>query len=154
VVRSKTDKRPPPTSKVGAPETTPMEPFKKYVSKEMCIDFFGGSKNYHTDEDESSKMGFDDIVVGGPMSVCFIGNMLTQNIGAPLFSGGRLTIRFVDILWPNNEISVVGSQAEQPVREYGLNRYPFDLEVQDPTARTTVVASGSYVLPGSSGSTS
>ena len=83
------------------------------LTTDMCAAFFGGTKNYHTDTEESSKMGFDDIVVGGPMSVCYIGDMLTQNIGAPLFTGGRLTIRFVDILWPDMDISVVGSRAEQ-----------------------------------------
>jgi acyl dehydratase len=144
VVRSKSEKRTPPPSRVGGPGSVAMTPFHKHVTTDMCAAFFGGTKNYHTDTEESSKMGFDDIVVGGPMSVCYIGDMLTQNVGAPLFSGGRLTIRFVDILWPDMDISVVGSRAEQPVSEYGRDRYAFDLEVQDPTGRTTVLASGSY----------
>jgi hypothetical protein len=91
-------------------------------------------------------MGFDDIVVGGPMSICYIGDMLTQNLGASLYSGARLTIRFVDILWPDMDITIVGSRADQPVDELGRDRYPFDLEVQDPTGRVTVVATGSHVL--------
>jgi hypothetical protein len=90
-------------------------------------------------------MGFDDIVVGGPMSICYIGDMLTQNLGTSLFSGAQLTIRFVDILWPDMDINVLGSRAEEPVSEFGRSRYAFDLEVQDPTGRVTVVASGSHV---------
>jgi acyl dehydratase len=146
VVRSKADQRPPRPSRLGSRGTTTMEPLHKHVTEDMCAAFFGGSKNYHTDAEESSKMGFDDIVVGGPMSVCYIGDMLTKNLGASLFSGGRLAIRFVDILWPNMEISVVGGQAEQPVSELGRQRYAFDLEVQDPTGRVTVIADGSYAV--------
>jgi hypothetical protein len=145
VVRSKADTRTPPPSRLGAPGTTAMDTFQKHVTEDMCVAFFGGAKNYHTDVEESSKMGFDDIVVGGPMSVCYIGDMLTRNLGASLFSGSRLAIRFVDILWPNMDVTVVGSRAEQPVDELGRDRYAFDLEVQDPTGRTTVVAAGSYV---------
>jgi acyl dehydratase len=145
IVRSKNDERRPTPSKLGAPGTTPMEPLHQHVTEDMCVAFFGGTRNYHTDTEESAKMGFDDIVVGGPMSICYIGDMLTRNLGADLFSGSRLAIRFVDILWPDMDITVVGSQAEQPVRELGRERYAFDLEVHDPTSRTTVVANGSYV---------
>ena len=145
VVRSKADKRTPPASRVGAPGTTPMESFRKHVTEEMCVAFFGGTTNYHTDAKESSKMGFDDIVVGGPMSVCYIGDMLTRNLGASLFSGSRLTIRFVDILWPKMDITIVGSRSIEPVKEFDRDRYTFDLEIKDPTGRTTVVATGSYV---------
>jgi acyl dehydratase len=146
VVRSKADKRTPPPSRLGSPGTTALDPFRKHVTLDMCGAFFGGTKNYHTDAEESSKMGFDDIVVGGPMSVCYIGDMLTKNLGASLFSGAKLAIRFVDILWPDMEITVAGSRADQPLTELGRDRYAVDLEVQDPTGRVTVLASGSYVL--------
>jgi acyl dehydratase len=145
VVRTKADQRIPPMSRLGGPGTTAMEELKTFVTEEMCTAFFGGTKNYHTDVEESAKMGFDDIVVGGPMSVCYIGDMLTRNVGESLFAGGQLAIRFVDILWPQMEISVVGTRSEEPRNELGRRRYPFELEVQDPTGRTTVVASGSYV---------
>ena len=69
-----------------------MQPRRRFVTEDMCTAFFGGSKNYHTDTEESAKMGFDDIVVGGPMSVCYVGDMLTRNLGRSLFSGARLAI--------------------------------------------------------------
>lgn len=145
VVRSKAGNRRPAPSELGSPGTSPMDPLRRNVTQAMCVAFFGGTKNYHTDAEESSKMGFDDIVVGGPMSVCYIGDMLTRNLGASLFSGARLTIRFVDILWPDMDITVAGRRSDQPAPELGRNRYAFDLEVQDPTGRVTVVATGSHV---------
>ncbi len=145
VVRSKADQRPPRSSGLARRGSTTMQPLRRYVTEDMCTAFFGGSKNYHTDTEESAKMGFDDIVVGGPMSVCYIGDMLTQNLGRSLFSGARLAIRFVDILWPNMEISIVGSRVDEPVSELGRDRYDFDLEVQDPTGRVTVIGDGSFV---------
>ena len=118
---------------------------KKFVTVEMCARFFSGTKNYHTDVKESEKMGFDDIVVGGPMSVCYIGQMLTRNLGPNLFVGSQLDIRFVDILWPNNEIEVRGVRTSEPVAELDRQRYPLRLQICDPTGRVTVVAEGSYV---------
>lgn len=126
--------------------STPMAEVKKYVTVEMCDRFFGGTRNYHTDPEESKKMGFGDIVVGGPMSVCYIGEMLTKNIGRDLYVGADLDIRFIDILWPNNEITVAGRRMAEPLEELDRGRFPFHVEVQDPTGRTTVVANGSYVL--------
>jgi hypothetical protein len=127
----------------GSIELTPL---KRFVTVEMCERFFGGTRNYHTDTEESKKMGFGDIVVGGPMSVCYIGDMLTRNVGRDLFIGSDLDIRFVDILWPNNEITVAGRRLAEPIPELNRDRYPFHVEICDPTGRTTVVANGSYVL--------
>jgi hypothetical protein len=111
----------------------------------MCIRFFGGVKNYHTDAEESKKMGFGNIVVGGPMSVCYIGQMLTMNLGPDLFVGSDLDIRFVDILWPDGEIEVIGRRATEPSTELDRRRFPLNVEVRDQSGRTTVVASGSSV---------
>lgn len=120
---------------------------KKFVSTEMCIRFFGGTQNYHTNVEESKKMGFGDIVVGGPMSVCFIGQMLTENLGREAFTGGELDIRFIDILWPNAEIEVNGRRLSEPIVEMNRGRYPFHLEVHDPSGRATVIANGSFAQP-------
>jgi hypothetical protein len=111
------------------------------------VRFFGGTQNYHINADEAKKMGFGGIV-GGPMSVCFIGQMLTLNLGLDLFTGSDLDIRFVDILWPNEQIEVRGRRAPDPIAEFDRNRYPFNVQVCDQSGRSTVVASGSSVVGG------
>jgi hypothetical protein len=121
---------------------------RKFVTEEMCVRFFGGTQNYHTNADEAKKMGFGGIVVGGPMSVCFIGQMLALNLGLDLLTGSDLDIRFVDILWPNEQIEVRGRRAPDPIAEFDRNRYPFNVQVCDQSGRSTVVASGSSVVGG------
>lgn len=135
------------TSLLEGAEVLPLEPFKQFVTARMCDRFFGGTKNYHTDVEESKKMGFDDIVVGGPMSVCYIGAMLTRNFGQDLFTGARLGIKFVNILWPDREIAVTGVRAASTIDEFERQRVPFSLRIDDDHGRATVVAEGSCVLP-------
>ena len=124
--------------------TVDLDPYRKLVTTEECVRFFGGTRNYHTDVEESVKMGFDDIVVGGPMSVCYLGRALTANLGADLFAGADLDIRFVDILWPDLEIEISGRRAAAGLPELGRERFPFELQIRDPGGRVTVLARGSY----------
>jgi hypothetical protein len=71
--------------------------------------------------------------------------MLTQNAGEAVFTGARIDIKFVNILWPNAEIEVSGVRAVVPVDEFERSRYPFALRILDQDGRATVVAEGSYV---------
>ena len=147
VVRNPDTTRPKRASTSAIPEgagSTAFTPTRTFVSTEACVRFFAGSSNYHTDVEESKKMGFGDIVVGGPMSVCYIGKMLTDNLGRDLFVGADLDIRLIDILWANAEVTILGSRLADPLPELSRSRFPFHVEVQDPAGRMTVVANGSY----------
>jgi hypothetical protein len=148
-VRSKATgpRRARPEPEADAGDSEPMGELRRFVTTDRCVRFFGGTRNYHTDADESAKMGFDDIVVGGPMSVCYLGEMLTGQLGARLLSGSDLDIRFVDILWPDNEITIAARRATEPVAELGRQRVPFTVDIRDPQGRVTVVAKGSHVAP-------
>jgi acyl dehydratase len=85
-----------------------LTPVRKQVTPEMCVIFSGPSKNYHSDIDAARAMGFPDIVVAGPMSICFLGEMLTKNFGEGFLQGGRLSLRLLNILWASDGLTVTG----------------------------------------------
>jgi acyl dehydratase len=73
-------------------------PMRK-VTEAMCEAFSGPAKNYHTDREESIKLGFPEIVVQGMLSVCMIAAMMTQRFGLGFLIGGRFDVRLVNVLW-------------------------------------------------------
>ncbi|GIS70133.1 MAG: hypothetical protein CM1200mP9_09540 [Gammaproteobacteria bacterium] len=42
---------------------------------------FPGNKSYHTDKQASLELGFHDVVVGGRMTMAYIGHLLEINYG-------------------------------------------------------------------------
>src|SRR6266851_2762262 len=79
----------------GRPIDAPM----RKVTEAMCEAFSGPAKNYHTDREESIKLGFPEIVVQGMLSVCMIAEMMTQRFGLGFLIGGRFDVRLVNVLW-------------------------------------------------------
>lgn len=80
----------------------------KVITLEMCRKFSGPHKNYHNDVEEARKLGFPDIVVQGMMPLCFISEMMTQRFGAGWFSGGRMNVNLVNVLWQGERVVTRG----------------------------------------------
>jgi acyl dehydratase len=74
---------------------TPM----RQVSQAMCMAFSGPGRNYHTDTEEAHKLGFPEIVVQGMLSICMVGELMTQRFGLGFLVGGRFDLRLVNVLW-------------------------------------------------------
>ena len=98
---------------LGSIETT--------ITLDMCGRFFHGSSSYHTDADRSRDLGFRDVVVGGRMTMGYIGELLERALGSRWAESGRLLVKFVNPLWPNEPIRagavLTGPCAEEPDRE-------------------------------------
>jgi hypothetical protein len=102
-------------------EGEPLQALRKHVTPEMCMAFSGPRKNYHNDLDEALAMGFPDVVVAGQMSLCFVGQMLTMNFGRDFFEGGRLSLRYVKVLWGSEAVTATGA-IESRLREGASTR--------------------------------
>ncbi len=74
----------------------------------MCGQYFHGNKSYHTDLNASRELGFQDVVVGGRMTMSYIGHLLDGHFGERWFHSGRLDLKFTNPCWPNDHISVKG----------------------------------------------
>ena len=86
----------------------------------MCGSFFHGDRNYHTDKEASAELGFTDVVVGGKMTMSLLGELLDQRFGASWSSGGKLLVKFANIVWPGETVRVrgvlQGANADDPAR--------------------------------------
>jgi acyl dehydratase len=94
----------------AGPELPPVE---KTITIEMCQAFSGPHLSYHTDREMAQAMGFPDIVVQGMMSVCFLSELMTRSFSAGWFCGGKLNVNLVNVVWPNDRLSVRGKVREE-----------------------------------------
>lgn len=81
---------------------------KKSFTAEMCDQFFYASRNYHNDKEESEKLGFKEVVVGGRMTLACLSELLTRHFGKGWFLGGTLDVKFTNVLWLNEPFTARG----------------------------------------------
>ncbi len=86
---------------------------EKEVTLEMCQAFSGPHKNYHNDVEAARKLGFPDIVVQGMMPLCFISEVMTARFGDGWFTGGRMNVNLVNVLWRGDIVTVRGIVREE-----------------------------------------
>ena len=137
-----------PASKEGAGRTAPqigreLATLERTVSLEMCGEFFHGTRNYHSDKEQSRALGFRDVVVGGRMTMGYVGELLDAALGERWARTGRLLVKFTNVLWPAETIRVTAGLGEpapdDPSRDTVLAR----VEKNDGTV--VLVADGSVV---------
>ncbi len=75
------------------------------ISLEMCGTYFHGNANYHTDKKAAEGLGFNEVVVGGAMTMSFIGDLMDRHFARGWFEGGMLDVKFVNIVWPDDTVT-------------------------------------------------
>ena len=73
----------------------------KTFTEAMCNEFFYRSRNYHNDREASKELGFGDTVIGGRMTISCVTELLTRHFGRGFYLGGRLDVKFTNVLWLN-----------------------------------------------------
>jgi hypothetical protein len=94
--------------KFNVPDGTALDSFDQVIDLEMCGQFFFGNRSYHTDLKASQELGFHDVVVGGHMTMAYIGGLMEQQFGESWWTGGKLDIKFTNPLWPDDHIQIKG----------------------------------------------
>lgn len=135
-----------PASKEGAggvspPMTRELATLERTVSLEMCGEFFHGTKNYHSDKVQSQALGFRDVVVGGRMTMGFVGALLDDALGERWVRTGRLLVKFTNVLWPAETIRVTTGLGEQAANDPSRDTVLARVEKADGTV--VLVAEGS-----------
>jgi acyl dehydratase len=123
----------------AGPELTPLE---RTITLEMCRAFSGPHRNYHTDREMAQALGFPDVVVQGMMSVCFVSEMMTRNFAAGWFHGGKMHVKLVNVVWPNDRLQIRGC-VRQRVVEGSRTRVHADVWCEKADGVKTVVGSAS-----------
>jgi acyl dehydratase len=115
-----------PNKKEGArkfivPDGTPIEPLDTTITLEMCGQYFHGSKSYHTDLEASQALGFQQVVVGGRMTMSYMGHLVERHFGPSWWTSGRLDVKFTNPVWPNDHLTMkgvaTGAMEDDPARD-------------------------------------
>ena len=94
--------------KFNVPKGDLLDPVTREIDLEMCGTFFHGNKHYHTNREASQELGFEEVVVGGKMTISYIGDMLDRSFGQKWFEGGKLDVKFTNIVWPGDRVTARG----------------------------------------------
>ncbi len=112
------------------------------ITLEMCGQFFHGSKNYHSDREQSRELGFKDVVVGGRMTMGYVGELLETELGTAWAQTGRLLVKFTNVTWPGETVRasavVTGPLPGDPSRQAVIAR------VEKADGTVVIAAEGSF----------
>ena len=119
--------------KFDVPKGELLEPVSSEIDLEMCGTFFHGNKNYHTDKRASEELGFEEVVVGGKMTISYIGDMLDRTFGERWYNGGKLDVKFTNIVWPGDRVTARGVIADESDSSDGSTEVRVWMEKEDGT---------------------
>jgi len=142
VVDKQREKRADRTFAVGEGDGEEFAAVTKTITLAMCQAFSGPVANYHTDREIARAFGFPDVVVQGMMSVCFVSELMTRTFGAGWFFGGQMSVKLVNVVWPEDELTIRGKVVET-VRECGRTRVHADVWCEKADGVKTVVGRAS-----------
>ena len=94
--------------KFEIPQGEVIDSVDRDIDLEMCGVFFHGNKSYHTDKEASLELGFEEVVVGGRMTMSIVGEMMQHRFGRGFYEGGTLDIKFTNIVWPDDHVTAKG----------------------------------------------
>lgn len=102
-----------PKAKSGArkftiPEGEQFGPLDCKITLDMCTIYWEGDKNYHSDKEASLELGFKDVVIGGRMTIPYVGHLLEERYGAAWWNSGKLDIKFTNPVWPEDTFTAHG----------------------------------------------
>lgn len=128
------------------PTLETLTPIQKEVNLNMCMAFSGPGKNYHTDREEASKLGFPEVVVQGMMSICFISELLTRRFGEGWYCGGKMNVNLVNVLW-GGETATTHGVIKEITPEGSRQRAQLEVWCQKADGTVITVGSASAVVP-------
>lgn len=94
--------------KFQAPSGQAIPSVDRNIDLEMCGVFFHGNRSYHTNKEASEELGFDEVVVGGKMTMSMVGEMMEARFGRGYYEGGSLDVKFTNIVWPDEHVTAKG----------------------------------------------
>lgn len=135
-----------PKQKAGArthetPTGDPIGEFERAISLEMCGQFFHGNRNYHTDKQASNALGFEEVVVGGWMTISAAAEILQDHFGMSWWTSGRFACKFTNIVWPGDTVRARGVVTGPHEDDASREAVALWVEKQDGTVVMTAQAS-------------
>jgi acyl dehydratase len=94
--------------------------FGRTITREMALTHGAPMKNFHTVVEDAQAMGFPDVVIAGPMFVCFYSEMFTRFFGAGWVSGGRLDFKLYKPVFANQTLTARAVVSDHELLEEGV----------------------------------
>ncbi len=142
VVDRDRERRPDRQFAIGDGPGEEIAPLTRTITHAMCEAFSGPEKNYHTDREMARALGFPDIVVQGMLSVCFVAELMGHAFGLGWHAAGKLDVRLVNVVWPNDALTTRGKVREDVV-EGSRRRALLDVWCEKADGTKTVVGTAS-----------
>ncbi len=130
------------------PEGFEVPSFGRTITREMAMIHAAPMKNFHTVLEDAVALGFPDIVIAGPMFVCFFSEMFTRFFGEDWITTGNMEIKLFKPVFANQTVNakaIVGRHEPQGERI----RIPLEIwcERQDDEARTGAGTASVLIRP-------
>src|SRR4029077_11557899 len=119
----------------------------KTFTEPMCNEFFYRSRNYHNDKAASKELGFGDPVIGARMTSSCVTELLTRHFGRGFSLGGRLDVKFTNVLWPNEPFITRGIITGR-TQEQGQTRAQVTVVCEKSDGTKIIVATASALEQG------
>ena len=122
--------------------------FSRLITREMAMAHGAPLVNFHTDLAAARRMGFADLVIAGPMFVCFFSEMFTRFYGERWITGGDLDFKLVKPVLANETITARAVVTAMTPRDASV-RVVMDVWCQreDDGAKTAVGTAGVLLEP-------
>ncbi|MXW53029.1 MAG: MaoC family dehydratase [Gammaproteobacteria bacterium] len=98
----------PGARKFQVPEGHGIGELTRTITREMCGIYFHGDANYHTNKESAQSLGFEDVVVGGRMTLAYTARVLEDFFGEQWWSSGELDLKFTNPVWCDDVVTVKG----------------------------------------------
>ena len=139
-----------PKAKEGArrflvPDGEALESTSHVITLEMCGSFFHGNANYHTDKEAARELGFEEVVVGGRMTLSYLGDLMDKRFGRGWYEGGRLDVKFTNIVWPGDRVIAQGVVTDS-VTENGGTRAKVAIWMEKEDGTVVIVGTTSALV--------
>ena len=79
--------------------------FQRHITREMAMIHGAPMKNFHTVLEEALAMGYPDLVIAGPMFICFFSEMFTRYFGTDWIESGDLEFKLLKPILANQTIA-------------------------------------------------
>lgn len=119
-----------------------VDPSSHDIDLEMCGQFFHGNANYHTSQEAAEELGFERVVVGGRMTMSYLGDLMDKRFGQSWFEGGIMDIKFTNITWPDENVTAHAVVTGEEPSDDG-NRQNVALWMDKPDGTVVIVGTAS-----------
>ncbi len=130
------------------PDGFELPSFRRTITREMARTHAAPMSNFHTVLSDAQALGYPDIVIAGPMFICFFSEMFTRFFGEDWITTGDMEFKLFEPVFANQTITA-RAVASSHERLPGRVRIGLDIwcERRDDGVKTSAGAAGVALHP-------